>query len=109
MFEDLFNRVENATVDPTGFAYWLGRVVAAASNPQAIGQIILDIISGATGVDNTTLQNKVLVADDFTNSLTGTTQPYAGNAINISQSTVQNTTSDSDDGDDAGNRHLQLH
>ncbi len=94
VFEDLFNRGENAIVDPTGFAYWLARVVGAASNPQAIGQIIEDIISGATGVDNTTLQNKVTVGDFFTNDLAGSTQPYVGNAINISQSSVGNTTSD---------------
>lgn len=95
VFEDLFNRAENSLVDPTGFAYWLARVVGAASNPQAIGQIIEDIISGATGVDNTTLQNKVTVADFFTNDLAGTTEPFAGGAIAISQSSVANTTSDS--------------
>jgi hypothetical protein len=94
VFEDLFNRAENILVDPSGFAYWLARVVGAASNPQAIGQIIEDIISGATGVDNTTLQDKVTVADFFTNDLAGSTQPFAGNAIAISQSSVTNTTSD---------------
>ena len=62
---------EKALRRPTGFAYWLGRVVAAASNPQAIGQIIEDIMSGATGVDNTTLQNKVTVGDYFTNDFPG--------------------------------------
>ncbi len=94
VFEDMFNRPENALNDPTGFAYWLGRVVGAANNPQAMGQIIEDIVSGATGVDNTTLQNKVTVADFFTNDLAGSTQPFAGNAIAISQSSVANTTSD---------------
>jgi hypothetical protein len=96
VFEDLFNRPENATNDPVGFTtYWLPRVEAAAasSNPQAIGQIIQDIISGATGADNTTLQNKVAVGDFFTNEFAANNTPYAGAAITLSQSIIAGTTS----------------
>jgi hypothetical protein len=62
VFQNLFNH----TADTAGKAYWVGQLNAAKGNPNVIGQMILNIISGATGTDDTTVKNKVEVAQDFT-------------------------------------------
>lgn len=64
VYNDLFNRAPDAA----GLAYWTAQLQAAHS-PQAIGEMILNIISGApTGsADDLTLQNKVQVASYITN------------------------------------------
>ncbi len=62
VYQNLFNRL----ADTAGKAYWVGQLQAAQGNPSAIGAMILNIISGAIGVDDTTITNKVDVASDFT-------------------------------------------
>jgi hypothetical protein len=52
--------------DAAGRAYWIAQLNAAGGNPTAVGQFILNVISGATGTDSTALTNKVDVARDFT-------------------------------------------
>lgn len=66
VYEDLFNR----TVDAGGLAYWSAQLVANLGNPQAIGDFIINVISGAAtgGADDLTLQAKVAVATFITNS-----------------------------------------
>ena len=66
VYEDLFNR----TVDAGGLAYWSAQLVANIGKPQAIGDFIINVISGAaTGsADDLTLQSKVAVATYITNS-----------------------------------------
>jgi hypothetical protein len=95
VFQDLFNHGETSVTDPTGFAYWLGRVVGAASNPQAIGQIIEDMISGApTGsADDLALQNKVTVGDFFTNGLSVNNTAYSATAAALAKAVILATTS----------------
>ena len=66
VYEDLFNR----TVDAGGLAYWSAQLVANIGNPHAIGDFIINVISGAAtgGADDLTLQAKVQVATFITNS-----------------------------------------
>lgn len=65
VYQDLFNRAPDAA----GLAYWTAQL-QAAHTPAAIGEMILNIISGApTGsADDITLQNKVAVASFITNT-----------------------------------------
>ena len=67
VYEDLFNR----TVDAGGLNYWSAQLVANIGKPQAIGDFIINVISGAaTGsADDLTLQAKVAVATYITNSV----------------------------------------
>ena len=67
VYEDLFNR----TVDAGGLTYWSAQLVANIGKPQAIGDFIVNVISGAaTGsADDLTLQSKVAVATYITNSV----------------------------------------
>jgi hypothetical protein len=95
VFQDLFNHGETSVSDPTGFAYWLGRVVGAASNPQAIGQIIEDMISGAPAgsADDLALQNKVTVGDFFSNGLSTNNVAYSATAAALAKTVILATTS----------------
>ncbi len=61
VFRNLFNHLP----DMPGRIYWVTQLDAAQGNPQAVGAMILDIISGASGLDSTTITNKVDVAADF--------------------------------------------
>lgn len=71
VYQNLFNHA----ADVAGKAYWVAQLTAASGNSQAIGQFILNVISGATGADDTTIRNKVDVGSDFTSktSAAGTT------------------------------------
>jgi len=61
-YQNLFSHA----ADPAGKAYWVAQLTAAGGNANAVGQFILNVISGATGSDNAALTNKVDVARDFT-------------------------------------------
>ena len=67
VYTDLFNR----TADSAGLAYWTAQLEASIGNPAAVGQFILNVISGAaTGsTDDLTLQNKVAVAGFMTTAV----------------------------------------
>jgi hypothetical protein len=95
VFQDLFNHGETSVSDPTGFAYWLAQVEAGASNPQLIGQMIENIISGApTGsADDLTLQNKVAVGDFFSNGLSTNNTAYSATAAALAKTVILATTS----------------
>jgi S-layer protein len=62
VYLNLFNHLPDAG----GKAYWTAQLTASIGNPTAVGNFILNVISGATGTDNTTIINKVDVAGDFT-------------------------------------------
>ncbi len=68
VYQNLFNR----DPDAEGLAYWQGELAAAAGNPQAVGAMIINIISGAQnsadGQDRTTIDNKVEVGLDWVQS-----------------------------------------
>ncbi len=62
VFQNLFNH----TADVAGRAYWVAQLTAAGGTASAVGSMILNIISGASGGDSTTITNKVDVSSDFT-------------------------------------------
>jgi VCBS repeat-containing protein len=62
IYLNLFNR----TPDPEGLNYWVGEVNATGAD---LGQIILNIISGAQGSDITIVQNKIEAGCDFAANL----------------------------------------
>ena len=66
VYQDLFNR----NVDAGGLFYWSAQLVGNIGNPLAIGDFIMNVISGAAtgGADDLTLQAKVAVATYITNS-----------------------------------------
>lgn len=68
VYQNLFNR----NPDAEGLAYWKGELAAAAGDPQAVGAMIINIISGAQnsadGQDRTTIDNKVEVGLDWVQS-----------------------------------------
>ena len=68
MYNSLFNR--NPAAD--GLAYYVDSFIAGEfpdGRSCTAGTIVLDIINGATGVDRTTMDNKLLAADMFTETI----------------------------------------
>ena len=55
VYQQLFNHA----ADAAGLAYWTAQLAAAPGNPQAVGQFIANVISGATGSEDATLRTKV--------------------------------------------------
>lgn len=64
--QSVYSQLFGHAADAAGLAYWVGQLNAAKGSPSAVGQMILNIISGATGTDNTIVTNRVTVATDFT-------------------------------------------
>ncbi len=62
VYQNLFSH----PADTAGKAYWVTQLTAAGGSSTAVAQFILNVISGATGIDSTALTNKVDVARDFT-------------------------------------------
>ena len=58
IYQDLFNR----DPDAAGLAYWRAQLTQFGTPP---GQMVLNIISGATGSDKTIIENKTHVAKDY--------------------------------------------
>ena len=87
VYQNLFHR----DADTDGMAYWSGQLAARAGDPAAIGQFILDVISGAYGengsaTDQAALENKVQAASYFTqqlfsNGISGTHVDADGNVV----------------------------
>lgn len=90
VYQDLFNRAP----DSAGLAYWTAQLQAANGSPQAVAQFILNVITGAQGVDQTIIQNKVAVAQFFTDQLVLANGSYNAQAGTVAHSTVQATTDD---------------
>ncbi len=72
VYQNLFNHA----ADAAGKAYWVAQLQAASGNPQAVGQFILNVISGATGTDEAAIRNKVEVARDFTTTAANLNAPW---------------------------------
>ncbi len=64
--DQVFQNVFNHPADAAGKAYWVAQLQAAGGSASAIGAMILNVISGASGADDTTIRNKTDVASDFT-------------------------------------------
>ena len=69
VYQNLFNRPP----DQKGLTFWKGELANAAGDPQAVGAMIINIISGAqntaSGQDLTIINNKVDVALDWAQSV----------------------------------------
>lgn len=90
VYQNLFNRAPDAA----GLAYWSAQLTAASGNPAAIGNFILNVMSGATGTDNTTLLNKVDVAQDFTTKASNANTSWSSTVQAQSATEISATTND---------------
>ena len=68
---------------------------ANAGNAQAIGGFILNVISGAQGADQTTISNKVTVADYFTQELNSTGISFTSSVDSLAHTAIASVTSTS--------------
>lgn len=72
VFQNLFNREPDAE----GLDFWTGEIQARLDAGIKLGDLLIDIVSGAVdsseGQDATTIRNKVLAADAYTDELAGT-------------------------------------
>ncbi|MBV8282682.1 MAG: DUF4214 domain-containing protein, partial [Candidatus Eremiobacteraeota bacterium] len=97
VYENLFNRAPDAK----GLAYWSGQILGwdfATNSSQAIspiGDVIIQIENGAQGTDIVTLDNKLEVADYFTQQGASASlgfQPLSKSYLAEASSVVLNTT-----------------
>jgi len=88
IYFDLFNR----GVDPTGLQYWTN---AYNTYHMSAGELAYDILNGAQGTDTTTIYNKLMAANVFTqtegNNYTSALIPTASSFINAVTSTTDLT------------------
>jgi hypothetical protein len=89
VYADLFDRA----ADPGGLAYWDTYLTNNLGNPQAVGDFILTVIWGALGTDQTTISNKVTVADYFTQELAAAGIGYTSAASTLAHSVIASVTS----------------
>ena len=90
VYQDLFNREP----DPSGLAYWTHQLSANLGNPQGVGDFILAIIFGAQGLDQTTIGNKVTVANFFTQELSSNSIGFSSSANSLAHTAIASVTSD---------------
>jgi len=71
VFQNLFNREAQGTADDpeTGLGFWVGEIQDRLDAEIKIGDIIVDIISGAQNADARTMTNKIAVADAYGTTL----------------------------------------
>ena len=91
VYDDLFNRAPDAG----GLAYWQNQLQTSLGNPHAVGAFILNVVSGAQGSDQTTIANKVTVADFFTQELNAAGISFTSSADSLAHSAVASVTSTS--------------
>ena len=89
VYANLFNRAP----DSGGLTYWVDYLAANLQNPQAVGAFILDVISGAEGPDQTTIANKVTVADYFTQELASADVTFTSSADTLAHTAIASVTS----------------
>jgi ELWxxDGT repeat protein len=90
VYEDLFDRLP----DSGGLAYWQNVLTTNLGNPQGVGAFILNVISGAQDIDQTTISNKVTVADYFTQELSSDGISFSSSADSLAHSAIASVTSD---------------
>jgi hypothetical protein len=93
VYEDLFNRSITADSSNAGLSYWSSQLLTNAGNPQAVANFILNVIGGTSGADQTTLVNKVTVADYFTQQMTADGFSFSSSADTIAHSAIGSVTS----------------
>jgi hypothetical protein len=91
VYQDLFNR----SPDAEGLAYWTNFLNSNLGNPQAVGSFILDVIYGAqntaAGLDQTTIANKIAVADWLTKAFASAGINDFGGGIPSGANTIAHT------------------
>jgi len=97
VYQDLFNRAP----DSGGLSYWQNYLSTHAGNPQAVGAFILAVVNGAQntslGPDQTTIADKVAVAEYLTQSFTTAGIKFSGStsaAYAEAHSVISTVTSD---------------
>ena len=90
-YTDLFNRA----ADTGGLAYWDNYLTTNLGNPQAVGAFILDVIFGAQSTDQTTIANKVAVAEYFTQELVSAGISFTSAASTLAIRAIASVTSTS--------------
>lgn len=71
----LYNQMFNRDPEPEGLAFYVGKL---ESGEFSVTSAALDIANGATGDDRLILDNKIIVADDFTASTVEAGALYSG-------------------------------
>ena len=91
VFQNLFNRDAEGTADDTetGLGFWTQEILTRLNNGDPIGDVIVDIASGAQGDDATVLQNKIDVGVNYANAYLNTpgaqftVDEDRGDAVNV--------------------------
>jgi hypothetical protein len=70
--DQVYQNMFNHAADAAGKAYWVQQLTEAGGKPEFVGQMILNIISGAPAgyADDATITNKVDVGADYTTKAT---------------------------------------
>lgn len=89
VYADLFDRA----ADSGGLAYWDNYLTTNLGKPQAVGAFILAVINGAQGIDQTTITNKVTVADYFTQELAAAGVSFTSAASTLAHTAIASVTS----------------
>ena len=92
--EQVYQNLFNHAADAAGKAYWTAQLTASQGNPNAIGNFILNVISGATGTDDTFIRNKTDVAKDFTAKISNGNIAWTAGTQQQSITEVTATTTD---------------
>jgi hypothetical protein len=93
VYENVFGRSALADSSSAGLAYWTNQLQSNAGNAQAVASFIINVISGATGADQTTIVNKVTVADYFTTTLATAGLNFTAAADALAHSVIASVTS----------------
>lgn len=90
VYENLFGRAP----DGPGASYWQSQLSASIGSAQGIGTFILNVISGAQGVDAATLANRSEAAAFFSDHLGLAQLPYDAAADAMARSALDGVTHD---------------
>ncbi len=89
VYADLFDRA----ADSGGLAFWDNYLTTNLGNPQAVGTFVFSVITGAAqGSDQTTIANKVTVADYFTQELNAAGVSFTASADALAHSAIASVT-----------------
>lgn len=93
IYENLFDRAP----DSGGLSWWDNYLTQNLGNPQAVGTFILSVIGGAqntsAGQDQTTIANKVTVAEFFTYELASNGISFTSSADTLAHTAIASVTS----------------
>jgi hypothetical protein len=90
VYQNLFDRAP----DPAGSSYWETQLSANLGNPLYVGSFIMAVIYGAQNTDQTTIVNKVTVADFLTTELAAANISFSTAAAALAHTVISATTSD---------------